>query len=63
MRCSNCKSGGSVYEYGSVEEYAEVCGLVEEKEVTFNNSGCGCILNGVTIQKRYNEWKKEGAKC
>ena len=35
MRCSNCIYGGSIDEYGAVEEYAEVCGLVEENEITF----------------------------
>jgi len=51
MRCSNCIYGGSIDEYGAVEEYAEVCGLVEENEITFNKDGCGCILTGATIQK------------
>lgn len=63
MRCSNCIYGGSINEYGAVEEYAEVCGLVEENEITFNKDGCGCILTGATIQKRYDKWKNEGVKC
>ncbi len=60
MRCNNCIYGGSIYEYECVEEYAEVCGLVKENEITFNESGCGCILTGATIQKRYDEWKNGG---
>lgn len=62
MRCSNCIYGGSIDEYNCGLEYAEVCGLVNESEITFNNFGCGCILTGATIQKRYDEWNNKGAK-
>jgi len=60
MRCNNCIYGGSIDEYNCDEVYAEVCGLVNENEITFNKDGCGCILTGATIQKRYDAWKNGG---